>query len=158
MHVKHGELQADFEGSAEAVSIAFLDFLNTAYPAFKLASRLLFKPDVIQLAQALEGVIEFAPDGILLTAGDLTSEEAIVLTLLGVYVGHRLGVTADTSLSVTRIATACGKASKTVLNQLKGMIDDGLLERVGRGEYQIKSQGIKRAEQVLHAVKGRDRR
>ncbi len=158
MHVEHGELQADFEGSPEAVSIAFLDFLNTAYPAFKLASRLLFKPDVIQLAQALEGMIEFTPDGVLLTAGDLTSEEAILLTLLGVYVGHKLGVTADASISVTHIANASGKASKTVLNQLKGMIDDGLMERVGRGAYQIKSQGIKRAEHVLHDVKARGRR
>jgi hypothetical protein len=158
VHVEHGEFQADFEGSPEAVSVAFLDFLNKAYPAFKLASRLIFKPDVIQLAQALEGVIEYSSDGLLLTSGDLTSDEAIVLTLLGVYVGRKLGVSVEASVSVTHIATASGKASKTVLNQLKGMIDNGLVERVGRGEYQITSQGIKRAENVLHDVKRRAHR
>jgi hypothetical protein len=145
----------DFEGSPEAVSIAFIDFLNKVYPAFKLANKLVFKPDLIKLSQELVGVLEYSPEGLILAPGDLTSEEAIVLSLLGIYVGNRLGLSAEESVSVTQIATASGKASKTILNQLKGMIDDGLMERVGRGKYKIKSLGIKRAEKVLQDVKTR---
>lgn len=158
MHAEYGEFKADFEGSPEAVSIAFIDFLNKAYPEFKLASKLVFKPDLIKLSQTLEGVIEYSPEGLILTSDDLTSEEAIVLTLLGVYVGNKLGLSAEESVSVTQIAAASGKASKTILNQLKGMIDDGLVERVGRGKYKIRSLGTKRAETVLQDVKRRGHR
>jgi hypothetical protein len=158
VHVEYGEVKADFEGSPEAVSIAFIDFLNKVYPEFKLANKLVFKPDLIKLSQTLEGVIEYSPEGLILTSDDLTSEEAIVLSLLGVYVGNKLGLSAEESVSVTQIATASGKASKTVLNQLKSMIDDGLVERVGRGKYKIRSLGIKRAENVLQDVKMRGRR
>jgi DNA-binding MarR family transcriptional regulator len=119
---------------------------------------LVFKPDLIKLSQTLEGVIEYSPEGLILTSDDLTSEEAIVLSLLGVYVGNKLGLSAEESVSVTQIATASGKASKTILNQLKSMIDDGLVERVGRGKYKIRSLGIKRAENVLQDVKMRGRR
>ena len=58
VHVEYGEFKINFDGSPEVVSIAFIDFLNKVYPAFKLANRLVFKPDLIKLAQALEGVIE----------------------------------------------------------------------------------------------------
>jgi hypothetical protein len=158
VHAEHGEFKADFEGSPEAVSIAFIDFLNKVYPAFKLANKLVFKPDLIKLSQELQGVIEYSPEGLILTSNDLTSEEAILLSLLGIHVGNKLGLSTEESVSVTQIATASGKASKTILNQLKGMIDDGLMERVGRGKYQIKSLGIKRAEKVLQEVKTRGHR
>ena len=127
------------------------------YPEFKLASKLVFKPDLIKLSQTLEGVIEYSPEGLILTSDDLTSEEAIVLTLFGVYVGNKLGLSVEESVSVTQIAAASGKASKTILNQLKGMID-GLVERVGRGKYKIRSLGTKRAEKVLQDVKMRGHR
>jgi hypothetical protein len=158
VHAEYGKFKADFEGSPEVVSIAFIDFLNKVYPAFKLANRLVFNPNLIKLAQALEGVIEYSPEGLILTPGDLTSEEAIVLSLLGVYVGNKLGLSSEESVSVTQIATVSGKALKTILNKLKGMIDDGLVERVGRGEYKIKSLGIKEAEKVLQDVKMRGHR
>ncbi len=158
VHVEYGEFKINFDGSPEVVSIAFIDFLNKVYPAFKLANRLVFKPDLIKLAQALEGVIEYSSDGLILIPGDLTSEEAIMLSLLGVYVGNKLGLSTEESVSVTQIATVSGKALKTILNKLKGKIDDGLVERVGRGEYKIKSLGIKEAKKVLQDVKMREHR
>ena len=81
-----------------------------------------------------------------------------MLSLLGVYVGNKLGLSTEESVSVTQIATVSGKALKTILNKLKGKIDDGLVERVGRGEYKIKSLGIKEAKKVLQDVKMREHR
>lgn len=156
VHVEYGELKADFEGNPDEVSTAFIDFLNKVYPSFELASRLVFKPDLVKLSRALEGVIEYSPEGLILVPRELTSEEAIILSLLGVYVGNKLGIFAEDSISVNQIASVSGKASKTILNQLKGMIDDGLAERVGRGEYKIKSLGIKSAEKILQEVKMRE--
>ena len=89
---------------------------------------------------------------------EITSEEAINLSLLGVYVGNKLGVLEESSISVNQIATICGKASKTILNQLKGMIDNGLVERIGRGEYEMKSLGIKQSEKILQELKMRGNR
>lgn len=155
VHVEYGELQANFEGDPEDVSIAFIDFLYKVYPSFKLANNLVFKPDIVKLSRALEGVIEYSAEGMILLPGTLTSEEAIIVSLLGVYVGSKLRLFDEESLSVNDVANASGKASKTILNQLKDMIDDGLVERAERGKYRIKSRGVKEAEKILQEVKTR---
>ncbi len=152
VHVEYGELQADFAGDPEAVSLAFIDFLYKVYPSFKLAHNLVFKPDLVKLSQALEGVIEYSSEGMILLPETLTSEEAILLSLLGVYVGNQLRFFEEAALSVNDVANTSGKAPKTILNQLKGMIDDGLVERAERGKYRIKSRGIKAAEKILREL------
>ncbi|MEM3041462.1 MAG: hypothetical protein QXG97_05510, partial [Nitrososphaerota archaeon] len=53
------------------------------------------------------------------------------------------------SLTALGLAKVTGKALKTVSNQVAWMVDDGLVERVGRGEYRITSLGIKRAQEII---------
>jgi len=60
---------------------------------------------------------------------------------------------AGDSLSAAGLAKATGKALKTVANQVAWMVDEGLIERVGRGEYRITSRGIKRAEEIAVNLK-----
>lgn len=156
VHVECDNLQADLEGSPDEVTTAFIDFLHQIYPSFKLASRLIFKPDLAQLSHSLEGLIEYSQEGLILLIRELTSEEAILIVLLAVYVGSRLGLISEDTISVNQIANVSGKASKTILNQIKSMRDTGLLERVGKGRYQIKSLGIKRVDALIPSLKGRE--
>lgn len=149
VRVEYGELQAHFEGTVEDVTHAFLNFLKTVHPAFPLAVKLMYKPDLVELGRLLEGVVEYSSEGLILLRTDFTADEAILTVLLGVYVGSRIGVLTENTISVNTIANISRKASKTILNQIKSMIDDGYVTRVGKGEYQIKNLGIKKMEAIL---------
>lgn len=149
VRVEYGELQAHFEGTVEDVTHAFLNFLKTVHPAFPLAVKLMYKPDLVELGRLLEGVVEYSSEGLILLRTDFTADEAILTVLLGVYVGSRIGVLTENTISVNTIANISRKASKTILNQIKSMIDDGYVTRVGKGEYQIKNLGIKKMEEIL---------
>ena len=147
--VEYGELQAHFEGTVEDVTHAFHNFLKTVHPAFPLAAKLVYKPDLVELSSLLEGVIEYSSEGLIFVQTDFTADEAILTVLLGVYVGSRIGALTENTISVNTIANISKKASKTILNQIKSMIDDGYVNRVGKGEYQIKNLGIKKMEAIL---------
>ena len=149
VHVEYRELQAHFEGSVEDVTHALLNYLKTVHPAFPVAAKLMYKPDLVELTSLLEGVVEYSSDGLILLRTNFTADEAILTVLLGVYVGSKIGALTDNTISVNAIASISRKASKTILNQIKSMIDDGYVTRVGKGEYQIKNLGIKKMETIL---------
>jgi len=155
VHVEFGDAKADFEGNPDEVSKAFLTFLNKIYPAFELAQRLTFNPDLAKLTEGLVGILEFAPEGAFLVFTELPAEEAIILSLIGVYIGNRLGRITNDAVSANGLSKMTGKALKTMSNQLAWMVDDGLVERVGRGEYRITSIGIKRSERILQELRTR---
>lgn len=152
--VETDAMTTTFTGDPDEVAAAFLQFLATVYPAFTLARRLTFAPDVAHLAERLQGVIEYAPEGLLLTAADHPAEDAILVALTGTYVGSRLGRLPEASLTANDLAQATGKALKTMFNQLAWMVDDGLVHRVERGRYEIASRGLKRFEAIVDDARG----
>jgi hypothetical protein len=157
LHFECGGFSGDIEGEVDDVVRALLLQLAKVFPSLELASKLSFNPDLVELSSSLVGVVEFAPDGLILNAKDLPADEAIVVSLLGMYVGFRLGRVQSDSLPATGLARATGKALKTVSNQLAWMVDEGLVERVGRGEYRVASLGIKRAQAVAAELRERVR-
>ena len=149
VHVEYGELQTHFEGSVEDVTHALLNYLKTVHPAFSVATKLMYKPDLMELSSLLEGVVEYSSEGLILLRTDFTADEAILTVLLGVYLGSRIGALTENTTSVNTIANISRKASKTILNQIKSMIDEGYVTRVGKGEYRIQNLGIKKMEVIL---------
>lgn len=154
VHIEFEGLRQDFEGSADEVLKAIITLLSRTYPTFEVARRLMFTPDLVRLSESLVGVVQIAPEGLLLTVDhDLPTDEAICLTLLGVYAASGLGKMDKDSMSPKELSKTTGKALRTVSNQLAWMVDEGLVRRVGRGEYQIGSPGIKRAEETIERLK-----
>lgn len=153
LHIEFGDAKADFEGNPDDVAKAFLTFLNKIYPTFELAQRLTFNPDLAKLAEGLVGILKFTPEGVILVSTELPADEAIILSLVGVYVGSRLGKIENDAMAANGLSKMTGKALKTISNQVAWMVDDGLVERVGRGEYRITSIGIMRSEKILQELK-----
>jgi hypothetical protein len=153
LHFEVGDIKGDLEGETDDVVRALLVQLAKVFPSLELAKKLSFSPDLVELSNNLVRVVEFAPDGLLLIAKELPADEAIVVTLLGMYVGYRLGKVQSESLPALGLSKATGKALKTVSNQIAWMVDEGLVERVGRGEYRIASLGIKRGQNITAELK-----
>lgn len=154
VHIESGDEQIDFEGAPDAVFSAIIDFLTKAYPGYEILQVLIFTPDLRRLAESLEGVLQIAPEGILLTTPkDLPAEHAICLALMGSYIGNQFKKYPKDSLSTNELAKVTGKAMKTMFNQLAWMVNDGIVERVERGEYRLTSRGIKKTEEVIKQLK-----
>lgn len=157
IHVEFDGLREDYEGSPDEVIRAFLTSLSKVYPTLELARKLVFQPDLSKLAESLVGLVEFAPEGLLVLASETPADEAILISLVGSYVGYRLGKIKDDTGSADELAKTTGKALKTISNQLAWMVDDGLVERIGRGKYRITSLGIKRFDQIAEKLQPKGR-
>lgn len=153
LHLEIGEAKVDLEGDPDQVIRGLLTQLAEVYPALETARKLTFFPDLTKLSEALIGIIEFTPDGVLLNRRELSAEQAILICLLGGYVGYRLGRGGSDSMSASVLSKVSGKALKTISNQIALMVDEGLVERVGRSEYRITSLGIKRAEAIAGGLR-----
>lgn len=159
IHVECGEFKADLEGTADEVFKEIVKLLNQVFPTFETVSRLIYTVDIAKLVDDLAGFLVIAPeDGPLLSLHlELPADEAISLCLVGSYVGEKLGKLTKNSLTVDELARFTGKAVKTIINQLAWMVDDGLIERVGKGEYRITNLGIKNVcDVILPRLKGQE--
>ncbi|MCJ7631813.1 hypothetical protein MUP77_05370 [Candidatus Bathyarchaeota archaeon] len=153
IHFEFGELKVDLEGDPDTVTRELFTYLNKIYPALEMVKRLSFAPDLAELSTALVGIIKFAPEGIILENRELSAEQAILICLLGGYVGYKLGRGENDSMSASTLSKDSGKALKTISNQVALMADEGLVEKMGKGEYRITSLGIKRAEAIIGGLK-----
>jgi hypothetical protein len=153
LHVETGETRIDIEGDPDTVSREFLRQLAEVYPALELAKRLTYAPDIAKLSESLVGILEFASEGILLNRRDLSAEQAILVCLLGGFVGYRIGRRDADYMSASTLSKASGKAVKTISNQLALMVDEGLVEKLGKGDHRITSHGIKKAEAVAGGLR-----
>ena len=83
VHVEFDGQFADFEGEADEVTKAFVKFINNTYPAFRVAQRLIFKPDLIKLAESLVDIIEIAPEGLMFLPDQQLPIITIALSSIG---------------------------------------------------------------------------
>ena len=153
LHFEIDDAKVDLEGDPDQVTRELLTYLTKVYPTLEIARKLTFVPDLAKLSEALAYIIEFTPEGILFNRKELSAEQAILICLVGAYVGYRLGRAESDSMSASVLSKVSGKALKTISNQIALMVDEGLVERVGRSEYRITSLGIKRAETLAGGLK-----
>ncbi|MEM2094335.1 MAG: hypothetical protein QXI32_03455, partial [Candidatus Bathyarchaeia archaeon] len=86
LHFECGDFKGDLEGNVDDVVRLLLTQLSTVLPALELARKLSFNPDLSELSTSLIGVIQFAPDGLILNAKELPADQAMLVSLLGMYV------------------------------------------------------------------------
>ena len=153
LHFEIDDLRVDLEGDSETVSREFLTQLATVLPSFSLARKLSFNPDLVELSEGLVGLVEFVPEGIILNRRDLSAEQAILICLLGAYIACRLDRREADSMSASTLSKITGKALKTISNQITLMVDETLVEKVGKGEYRITTLGIKRADGIAGGLR-----
>lgn len=148
LHFELNDTKVDLEGDPDIVIRELLYQLSKVYPTLEMVKKLTFTPDLVKLAEVLTGIVEFVPEGILLNNRELSAEQAILVCLLGGYVGYRVGRLEDNFMPASSLSKITGKALKTISNQIALMVDEGLVEKVGKGEYSITSLGIKKAEVI----------
>ena len=132
----------NFEGTADEVIEAFLKFICTIYPTYEVVSKIILTIDYEKLLRDFAGIIAVAVEGPVLLKRDIPTNQAIGFCLIGAHIGFKIGKLPKDTLSSGELAKLVSKASGTVANELTSMTKKGLVERVGKGEYRIKTAGI----------------
>ncbi len=141
-----------YEGSGAVQEIVpqILQFLSQAVPAYDLARKLVYVPDLAGLADKISEFAKMTNTGqLLLTRNDFPAEKAISIVLFMAHLAGKMGKRDADSLSIEEIATGVGKAPKTIRNVMVELQKAGVIDRADRGRYRITSKGLMELETSL---------
>ncbi len=159
VHIEYDESKIDFEGPPEEVIKTFLDFICKVYPAYETIRNLTLTVDLEDLLRKLEGILGFALEGpVILIPKDKLSKisvrEQLALQLVKAYIANQLRKAEKSSASVDELLRAVGGGIGAMAGRLSEMVSEELVDRIGRGEYQITTYGLKNfCEIILPKIK-----
>jgi predicted transcriptional regulator len=145
-----GEMHYEGAGSLEEIVPQVMRFLSQAVPAYDIAKKLIYLPDLAGLADKVSEFARMTTTGqLLLTRINLPAEKAIAVLLFMAQLANKLGKRQADSLSIEEISTGVGRAPKTIRNVLVQIQRSGLIDRAERGRYRITSKGLMELERSL---------
>lgn len=147
VQLKCGDFEARFSGNIDEVIKGFFKFLSDIYPTYETLSRITITVDIEELLKNLRGVIAVTPEGVVLLKPPegvtLITRETLGLHLIKAYVGKKFGLLESDSLPIVDLLKLTGDKPGAIAGRLSEMVNEGLVERVGRGEYRITTLGVK---------------
>lgn len=145
-----GEMHYDGAGLVEEIIPQIMQFLIQAVPAYDLARKLIYLPDLAGLADKVSDFGRMTSTGqLLLTRINLPAEKAIAILLFMAQLANKMAKRPSDSLSIEEISTGVGRAPKTIRNLLVQFQRSGYIDRTDRGRYRITSKGLMELERSL---------
>ena len=144
-----------YEGSGTVQDVVpqILQFLTQAVPAYGLAKKLVYAPDLAGLADRVAEFAKMTNTGqLILIRKDLPAERAVTVILFMAQLAGKMGRREADALSIEEIATGVGRAPKTIRNVLVQLQRSGLIDRADRGRYRITSKGLMELEDSMKEV------
>jgi DNA-binding transcriptional ArsR family regulator len=140
-------------GSVQEIVPQILQFLSRAVPAYDVARKLVYVPDLAGLADKISDYAKMTNTGqLLLVNRELLAERAISIVLFMAHLAGKMGKREVDSLSIEEIATGVGKSPKTIRNVMVELQKSGLIDRAERGRYRITPKGLMELESSLSSV------
>jgi hypothetical protein len=154
--LKYGDLEATFTGDADEVIRGILKFLSEIYPSYEALSRITLTINAEKLLKSMEGIIAKTREGVipLLNTAKMVEKDVILLHLLRAHVARLLGEGEKDSLLIGEILRLTRGRAGAVAGRLSELVSQGLVERIGKGEYRITTLGLKRfIEEIIPKYK-----
>ncbi|HYB66737.1 MAG TPA: hypothetical protein VEC43_00295 [Candidatus Acidoferrales bacterium] len=137
-------------GSVEEIVPQVMQFLIQAVPAYDVAKKLVYLPDLAGLADKVSDFARMTSTGqLLLTRINLPAEKAIAVLLFMAQLAGKMGKRESDSMSIEEISTGIGRAPKTIRNVLVQLQRSSQIDRADRGRYRITSKGLMDLERSL---------
>lgn len=142
--IKYDSIEKKITGPPNLVAQEVLKFLTQAIPQLQLASQLALSVDIIQLAEACQGVFAVTPEGVVVTVPieGLADRELILLHLAKARVAQMLGKSERDTVQTADLIAATKRTSGTVAGRLSELCTETLAERRGKGEYKVTTLGL----------------
>ena len=143
VQIEANGMRYEANGSAQEIIPQILQFLSQAVPAYDLARKLVFVPDLAGLADKVSEYAKMTNTGqLLLTRNDLPADKSILIVLFMAHLAGKMGKREADSLSIEEIATGVGKAPKTIRNVIVDLQKNAVIDRADRGRYRVTSKGL----------------
>ena len=144
VEIKYKDVDKIFVGTVEDVWTCVNRFFAEFIPTFEVASRLVLKVDMQALAKDCEGLIGFSKEGVnlLVSKDKLTDNEALLMWLLGSYVGFRLGFVDREAFSKDDLQMKLGKSGKIVSTRLGELVKGDYVVKDNDEKFRLTTYGV----------------
>lgn len=155
--IRYRDVEKIIRGNPDQVFQDTFRFLSEVIPVLEVVSKITLSVNFADLLEETAGVFAITPEGVVvLTPPDaLTDRELILLYLVRAKVGFETKKSEKETLLASDLISLTGKGSGTVAGRLSDLSSEGLVERIGKGEYRVTTFGLHRFRQhVLPKLKG----
>jgi len=144
VQIKYKDVEQQFSAEPQEAWILLNQFFKNLIPSFEIAQKLCLNVDLQQLAKDLKGIVAFSGDGanLLVPKNKLTDNEALLVWLVAYYLGHKLGLVSDGSLSKEELQTKVGKSGKITSTRLGELVKDDLVAKTSEDGFKITIFGV----------------
>ena len=142
--IKYRDLEKTIKGDANEVIRELISFMSENLPKLEFVSELTLTIDEEKLLSSCSKVMKLTPEGVvvIVPTEHLTDRELILLQLARVHFGYiTKNLNSDRAL-IGDLITHTKKTAGTVAGRISEMSAEGLVERVGKGEYRITTYGL----------------
>lgn len=137
-------------GSPDEIIPQILQFISQTVPTYDLAKKLIYVADLAGMTDRISEFAKMTNTGqLLLTRNDISADRSISIVLFMAHLAGKMSKRDSDSLSIEEIATAVGKAPKTIRNVIVALQKSILIERTDRGRYRITPKGLMELERTL---------
>ena len=145
VQVKFGELEQTFRGTPEEVWTLLNRFFTKTFPALKILENIMLTIDLEKIIEDLKGIIEISKEGIhiLISKSKLTDKELLMLSLLGMHIAYRLGISERDYLHRDELRDYLGKSNKIVSTRLGELCREKLVSKIENDKYKVTDFGIR---------------
>jgi len=155
VHIKYRDTEQTFTGNVNHVWVSVNRFFSETIPAFEVARKALLTVDLEKLIDDSKNIIAVAPEGpsLLVSKQKLTDSETLALHLLATYIGNKLGLLNEDSLSKEGLQAKLGKSAKITSTRLGELCREGLATKTEEGSYKITTIGIRCLQEALPKIR-----
>ena len=147
IHIKYGDLEAEFSGSPEAVYHQVVAFLEQAIPEYSLAKKIQYNVELKDMLERLKNYLAYNPEAGIFFLKDLNEfpfQDAVYFIALKNYLEYKLGRREKPNTSISDFSEYLPRIKrKTLSNRVAELSQGVMLKRLDRGDYAITIQGIK---------------
>lgn len=157
VEIRYRDIEKTIRGNPEDVFRGVFQFLSETIPALDVVSKITLTVNFADFLKEAAGVFAVTPEGVVvLTPPEaLTDRELVLLYLVRGKVAYETGRSERETLLASDLISLTGKGSGTVAGRLSELSGEGLVERIGKGEYRVTTFGLHRFRQdVLPKLKG----
>jgi hypothetical protein len=155
--IRYRDVEKTIRGSPEDVFRGVFQFLCETIPTLDTVSRITLTVNFADFLREAAGVFALTQEGVVILTPleALTDRELVMLNLVKTKVAFETGKSEKETLLASDLISFTGKGSGTVAGRLSELSGEGLVERIGKGEYRVTTFGLHRFRQdVLPKLKG----
>jgi len=144
--LEYGDKKARFEGSFDDVWRSINRLLSEIRPSHveSALARIVHREELDQLVDALEGILRIAKEGPYFIApiDYLPNRDKLLLALLGAYVGYKLGILDEDSLSIDELCSMTRVKRNVTQVELSHLSGERLIEAIDVGRRKLTTIGV----------------